>query len=332
MNYYNYDKICSYNAIWNFILTNRGFGKSYGLKRKCIKNFLKKDEQFIYLRRWKTELKDNDKWFDDIRKEFPNNKLEYKQGKFYIDGKVCGFPVALSVSQRYKSVAYPNVTTIMFDEFIVDKSVSMRYIPNEVDVALDFYETVARTRNNVRMYFLANNITKVNPYFTYFNAKINEGERFTLLRDGEMVIEYNTDDAFIEMKKQTKFGKLIRNTKYSDYAIENKSLRDSNTFVEQMSLKYCDEYFSVDYKNKKYMIWGNVVKDILYITDKPTKTAKCFSVLASDHNDNTFLNNKYIGNSCFNNLIRYFQFGKVRFKTIEIKIAMYEMLKDLGVK
>ena len=332
MNYYNYDKICSYNAIWNFILTNRGFGKSYGLKRKCIKNLLKKEEQFIYLRRWKTELKDNDKWFDDIRKEFPNNKLEYKQGKFYIDGKIAGFPVALSVSQRYKSVAYPNVTTIMFDEFIVDKSVSMRYIPNEVDVALDFYETVARTRNNVRMYFLANNITKVNPYFTYFNAKINEGERFTLLRDGEMVIEYNTDDIFIEMKKQTKFGKLIRNTKYSDYAIENKSLRDSNTFVEQMSLKHCDEYFSVEYKNKKYMIWGNVVKDILYITDKPTKTAKCFSVLASDHNDNTFLNNKYIGNSCFNNLIRYFQFGKVRFKSIEIKIAMYEMLKDLGVK
>lgn len=332
MNYYNYDKICSYNAIWNFILTNRGFGKSYGLKRKCIKNFLKKGEQFIYLRRWKTELKDNDKWFDDIRNEFPNNKLEYKQGKFYIDGTVAGFPVALSVSQRYKSVAYPSVSTIMFDEFIVDKSVSMRYIPNEVDVALDFYETVARTRNNVRMYFLANNITKVNPYFSYFNAKINEGERFTLLRDGEMVIEYNTDDIFIEMKKQTKFGKLIRNTKYSDYAIENKSLRDSNTFVEQMSLKHCDEYFSVEYKNKKYMIWGDVVKDLLYITDKPTKTVKSFSVLASDHNDNTFLNNKYIGNSCFNNLIRYFQFGKVRFKTIEIKIAIYEMLKDLGVK
>ena len=332
MEFYNYDKICSYNAIWNFVLTNRGYGKSYGLKKRCIRNFLKKGEQFIYLRRWKTELKDNDKWFDDIRKEFPNNELEFKFGKFYVDGNIAGFPVALSVSQRYKSVAYPNVTTIMFDEFLVDRSAGMRYITNEVDVALDFYETVARTRNNVRMFFLGNNISRVNPYFTYFNVKVNDGERFTLARDGEMVIEYSTNDAFIEMKKETKFGKLIRNTKYSDYAIDNKSLRDSNTFVEQMSLKHCDEYFAIEYKSKKYMVWGNIVKDILYITDKPTKTVRCYSVLASDHNDNTFLNNKYIGNSCFNNLIRYFQFGKVRFKTIEIKITMYDLLKDLGVK
>lgn len=185
MEFYNYDRICSYNAIWNFVLTNRGYGKSYGLKKRCIRNFLKKGEQFIYLRRWKTELKDNDKWFDDVRKEFPNNELEYKYGKFYIDGNVAGFPVALSVSQRYKSVAYPNVTTIMFDEFLVDRSAGMRYITNEVDVALDFYETVARTRNNVRMFFLGNNISRVNPYFTYFNIKVNPEERFTLARDGE---------------------------------------------------------------------------------------------------------------------------------------------------
>ena len=134
------------------------------------------------------------------------------------------------------------------------------------------------------------NLSKYIFFFTYFNIKVNDGERFTLARDGEMVIEYSTNDVFIEMKKETKFGKLIRNTKYSDYAIDNKSLRDSNTFVEAMSLKHCDEYFAVEYKGQKYMVWGNIVKDILYITDKPTKTARCYSVLASDHNDNTFLN------------------------------------------
>lgn len=39
MEFYNYDKICSYNAIWNFVLTNRGYGKSYGLKRGVLKTF-----------------------------------------------------------------------------------------------------------------------------------------------------------------------------------------------------------------------------------------------------------------------------------------------------
>ena len=32
MAYYNYDKIRSYNALMNIIMTNRGFGKTYGFK------------------------------------------------------------------------------------------------------------------------------------------------------------------------------------------------------------------------------------------------------------------------------------------------------------
>ena len=41
MSYYNYDKIRSYNALMNIIMTNRGFGKTYGFKDMAIKNFLK---------------------------------------------------------------------------------------------------------------------------------------------------------------------------------------------------------------------------------------------------------------------------------------------------
>ena len=42
MTWYNYDKINSYNCCFNFILTNRGFGKSYGSKKMAIRNFIKK--------------------------------------------------------------------------------------------------------------------------------------------------------------------------------------------------------------------------------------------------------------------------------------------------
>ena len=40
-----------------------------------------------------------------------------------------------------------------------------------------------------------------------------------------------------------------------------------------MSLKHCDEYFAVEYKGQKYMVWGNIVKDILYITESPDDPA-----------------------------------------------------------
>ena len=55
--YYDYDKISSYNATFNMIITNRGFGKTYGTKKTAIHEFWKKGEQFIYVRRDKSEIK-----------------------------------------------------------------------------------------------------------------------------------------------------------------------------------------------------------------------------------------------------------------------------------
>ena len=40
----------------NIIMTNRGFGKTYGFKDIAIKNFLKNGKQFMYVRRYKTDI------------------------------------------------------------------------------------------------------------------------------------------------------------------------------------------------------------------------------------------------------------------------------------
>ena len=40
MSYYNYDKIRSYNALMKIIMTNRGFGNTYGFKDMANKNTL----------------------------------------------------------------------------------------------------------------------------------------------------------------------------------------------------------------------------------------------------------------------------------------------------
>ena len=56
MAFYNYDKIRIYNALMNIIMTNRGFGKTYGFKDIAIKNFLKNGKQFMYVRRYKTDI------------------------------------------------------------------------------------------------------------------------------------------------------------------------------------------------------------------------------------------------------------------------------------
>ena len=54
--YYNIDSALSYNALFTMIMGGRGIGKTYSAKKRAIKNFLAKGEQFVYLRRYKTEL------------------------------------------------------------------------------------------------------------------------------------------------------------------------------------------------------------------------------------------------------------------------------------
>ena len=67
-------RVLTYNAILNIVIGERGVGKSYSSKKYVIKHFLKTRKKFVYLRRYKTELKESvPKFFDDLilNKEFP---------------------------------------------------------------------------------------------------------------------------------------------------------------------------------------------------------------------------------------------------------------------
>ena len=83
--YFNGDKADSYDALFNFIILARGLGKTYNYTKLVIRRFLKDEtNQFIYLRRYKSELKTSaPKFFDAViaNNEFPNVKLEYKHRK-----------------------------------------------------------------------------------------------------------------------------------------------------------------------------------------------------------------------------------------------------------
>src|SRR6185312_15831287 len=156
--YYNPNKMLSYNRILNFIIGARGIGKSYGMKEYPIKRFIKHGEQFIYVRRYKPELKKVTNYFNDIKEAFPDNDLKVKGREFWIDKKIAGWAIPLSTWQSEKSNAYPNVTTIIFDEFIREKDNS-GYIPNEVDALLNLMDSVFRTRDNVRCICLSNAVS-----------------------------------------------------------------------------------------------------------------------------------------------------------------------------
>lgn len=114
------------------------FGKSYGAKKYVINQFLKKQSQFLYLRRYEPELKSvfekdpsNPKdFFDDVREEFPDVKLEAKHRKFFCNGECFGIAKRLTEAQDLKSGTYNNIKTIIIDEYPIEKN-KRYYLPDE---------------------------------------------------------------------------------------------------------------------------------------------------------------------------------------------------------
>ena len=269
MAYYNYDKIRSYNALMNIIMTNRGFGKTYGFKDMAIKNFLKNGKEFMYVRRYKTDIEKEkiEQFFTDIQEKYPSHNFQIKGKRAFCDGKLMGHFVALSTSLNLKSVPFPNVTLVCYDEFVIGGG-SQQYIKGEVTIFAELLSTVGRKRNDYRVFLLANNISMVNPYFSYFDVKPKANERFTIAQEGELVVEIATNDEFIKEMKQTKFGVLFKNTHYSDYAIDNKSLLDTDTFIQVFPLKECIPVCSITYDDKKVQIWLHKKDGIYYCNGK----------------------------------------------------------------
>ena len=125
--YYNINNLLSYNALLSFVIGERGVGKSYSAKKFVAKRFINKNKQFVYIRRYKTELKQS-----MIKKGVPifwkqiENDEELKNHNFNndnelmkIDDKIAGFAIPLSIANILKSATYDNVDTIIFDEFII---------------------------------------------------------------------------------------------------------------------------------------------------------------------------------------------------------------------
>lgn len=97
--------------------------KLTGITKFVINRFIKKGEQFAYIRRYKSELKKSvSTFFDSMIKndEFVGHNLSHKGNTFYVDEKTCGFAMTLSTAQDLKSSNFDNVKFIIFDEFIIE--------------------------------------------------------------------------------------------------------------------------------------------------------------------------------------------------------------------
>lgn len=329
--YYNPQKMLSYNRILNFIIGARGIGKSFAMKEHPIRRFLKTGEQFIYLRRYKTELKKVQNYFADIEAsgKFPGVSFEIKGRTFLINNKVAGWAVALSTWQNEKSNSYPKVTNIIYDEFIREKDNS-GYLPNEVDALLNFMDTVFRDRDNVRCVCLSNSVSLVNPYFIYFNLMPNTEKRYNAYR--EILVEIPDSEDFANYRRHTKFGRLIDGTEYGDMSLNNEFVNDSTVFISKRT-KQSRFQFALVYKGLNMGVWVDLELGLMYLSqDFDPSSPLFFAMTTEDFNENALLMNQWKDNYYLKKLVSAFKSGYLRFDNQVIRNTAYEMFKKMGVQ
>jgi hypothetical protein len=327
--YYDPNKLLSYNRILNFVIGARGIGKSYGFKKHVVNRFLKHGKQFIYLRRYKGELVKLPQWFNDIKQEFPDTEFKVKGRQLFINNKLAGWGIPLSAWQSEKSNAYPEVETILYDEFIREKDNS-GYLPNEVPALLNFMDTVFRDRENVRCIGMANAVTIVNPFFLYFGLIPNIKKRYNAYES--IVIEIPNSEDFSAARRKTKFGALIDGTEYGEMSLDNTFTNDSSVFIDKRS-KDSKFQFAILYNGLYMGIWVDVEKGLMYLsTDYDPSSKLIFAMTTDDLNENTLLMTTWKNNYYLMKLVSAFKKGFLRFDNQVLRNVGYELFKKMHVQ
>lgn len=174
--YYDITRVLRTGAQYIILLGQRANGKSYQAKLTALKDAYENDSKFVYLRRWKEDIKAKavSSYFDDMDiKEITNGEyvsicawsnslyfeaLDEKGNKY--KAKEIGRYCALNEYERYKSWAFEGYSYILYEEFITDSI----YLDDEPRLLQQFVSTVARNRK-MTVILVGNTLSRVCPYF-----------------------------------------------------------------------------------------------------------------------------------------------------------------------
>lgn len=335
--YYNSDRLFSYQAPVNFVLGERGNGKSFEAKKRIIRNFLKNGEQSVYLRRRQTDIDEvKDLFFDDIAPFFPDTEFKIDGRYGYINGEIAVIFMALSTSMKKKSSPFPRVTLIVFDEYLEPAFKFPNYLKNDMFLLLELINTIVRSRDNWRLLLIGNVISFVNPFFSMYNIRIKDTKaRFhRYMKDKEtgkylICIELTETPEFKENYAKTNLAKIIKNTSYGDYAMGGIAYEDNNDYILPERTGVHVFICSIYSQNKELGIWFNSNAD-LYVDDIIEKDSKNKFYMFDDDMREGYFNIRLLKKWQGRQIAQGYREGRMYYKNQEIKKTMQEFIKYIG--
>lgn len=171
------------NAHYYVVYGERSNGKTYSSLNYALERWAKAGEEFAYIRRYAEDIrpKNLSSLFSShvdngVISRLTDGKwdgISYSSARFYLNhtdekGNTwkneipIGYAFDINSMEHNKSLSFPKVTTIIFDEFLSRSG----YLPNEFVLFTNLISTIVRLRDNVKIIMLGNTVNKTCPYFS----------------------------------------------------------------------------------------------------------------------------------------------------------------------
>ena len=306
--YYDWKKTFNYDADITMVIGDRGVGKTYGLRRQFIDDFIKRGERFVSVCRTKESMSTIARGYFskicEVDKDV-SNRFEFScnSSGAYIrrktDGKKkppwnqIGYFVAMSQFGLAKETTFEGVRRIVLDEGIIELIDRYHnYLSNEWYILSSIVNSCARETGETRkhkpnVYILGNACDLINPYFAACGIDDVPPYGKTWYRDKTFLLDYIEPDPerVRDVTDNTVAGRMMRDTSQADVYVRNAFANADRKFVadKPRSAKYS---FAIVTAHATWGVWLDKSDGRYYVTqqvpsDYATRGTVC-AMTASD--------------------------------------------------
>ena len=353
--YYDWEKTFSYDADVTMVIGARGYGKTYGLRRQFLRDYIKGGFRFAEIVRFKNELSTvSNNYFGRLARteEFSGYLFKTDGHRCYIAKKpadyddnskkklswdIIGYFIAMTDAQKSKKLTYDKVKRLVLDEAIIEQSDRYHnYLPNEFVTLANIVDTVSRERAGTeslrpRVYLLGNACDFGNPYFAYAGVTSDLSFGYRWFRNKTFLLHYVDSGDYGEKKlENTVAGRMLQGTKEALVAAGNEFVGINTEFVENKP-KNASFNFGICYNGTIYGVWVDIREGMYYVTDYAPNNAQPIYYLS---NDEARVN--YIAARKTSRLFKVFSeayyLSIIRYETVDVKRKFIEVLRMFGVR
>lgn len=290
----------SYDAPVTMVITARGLGKSYGIRKQCIKDYLKKRKRFVEVTRFKEEMIALERnYFDRVSQEFPRYDFKVEKDCAYIaikmpdpknqNWELLGYFISMTAFQMIKKMTFNHVKRIILDECIIDRNDRFHdYLPNEWDILTNIVDTVTRERDgdeSAHVYLLGNACDVINPYFERARISGTPEHGYSWHAKHTILLHYPDNSDYAREKNATLAGRMALGGDTERTAGENEFVNTELSLCEPKSAR-AEYVCALVYHDRPLSVWVDDCDGRYYITGQIPRDCRNMYVLTLDDSPN----------------------------------------------